>query len=145
MLTRTPRSLVGQVRATRISLLRAVRTGGAGPLVPGAHALYVSGTRTSLGRAVGYFTDRTPWHLRLHHIAKPKAFGANWAYIFPLAALASASIAQADARGSLGARVLAWAALSLQCVVACLVVVKMILHQRRVMQGREVWVDPLVA
>ena len=95
--------------------------------------------------AVRVPASAVPWHPRLHHIAKPKAFGANWAYIFPLAALASAAIEQADARGSRGARVLAWAAVSLQCVVGCLVVVKMILHQRRVMQGLEVWVDPLGA
>ena len=50
-----PRASVLYVRATRTSLLRAVRTRGAGQLAPGPHALYVRGTctpRTSLGRAV---------------------------------------------------------------------------------------------
>ena len=40
------------MRATRASLLRAVRTRGAGQLAPRRHALYIHRTRTSLGRAV---------------------------------------------------------------------------------------------
>ena len=49
-LTRAPRVSVLCVPATRTSLPRTVRTGGAGRLVPRAHVLYVRGTRTSLGR-----------------------------------------------------------------------------------------------
>eukprot|EP00964_Phaeocystis_antarctica_P069197 scaffold41997_cov72-Phaeocystis_antarctica.AAC.1 len=40
--------------------LRAVRTGGAGQLAPGPHALYVHRTRTSLGRAVRTAYRGTP-------------------------------------------------------------------------------------
>ena len=47
-----PGASVLYVRATRASLLRAVRTRGAGQLAPRRHALYVHRTRTSLGRAV---------------------------------------------------------------------------------------------
>ena len=46
-----PGASVLYVRATRTSLLHAVRTRGAGQLAPRRHALYVRGTRTSLGRA----------------------------------------------------------------------------------------------
>eukprot|EP00964_Phaeocystis_antarctica_P075460 scaffold46557_cov70-Phaeocystis_antarctica.AAC.2 len=53
MLTRVrPGASVLYVRATRASLLRAVRTRGAGQLAPRRHALYAHRTRTSLGRAV---------------------------------------------------------------------------------------------
>ena len=49
------------VRATRTSLLRAVRTGGAGQLAPGPHAQYVRGARvTSLGRTAFYRGTEAP-------------------------------------------------------------------------------------
>ena len=49
----------------RTSILRDVRTRGAGQLAPRRHALYVRGTRTSLGRAV-----RTAY--RGHHRRAPQ-------------------------------------------------------------------------
>ena len=57
-----PGASVLYVRATRTSLLHAVRTRGAGQLAPRRHALYVRGTRTSLGRA-----ERTMYHVPWHH------------------------------------------------------------------------------
>jgi len=62
VLTRTSRGhrTVLHVRATRGSLLRAVRTEGSGQLTTERrHALYVRRTRTGLGRAVPY---RVLWH-----------------------------------------------------------------------------------
>ena len=47
-----PGASVLYVRDTRISLLRAIRTKGAGQLALKRHALYVRRTRISLGRAV---------------------------------------------------------------------------------------------
>ena len=55
------------ILVTRTSLLRAVRTRGAGQLAPGPHARYVRTTRASPGRAV-----RTAYRVVHHRHATQK-------------------------------------------------------------------------
>ena len=41
--------------------------------------------------------------------AKPEVLGVYWAYIFPLAGMASAAVRAADSEGAAGAEGFAWA------------------------------------
>ena len=69
----TRASTVLSIRATRTSLLHAVRTRGAGQLAPRRHALYVRSTCTSLGRAV-----RTMYRCTTGRSSSPISSGRSW-------------------------------------------------------------------
>eukprot|EP00964_Phaeocystis_antarctica_P160055 scaffold131386_cov69-Phaeocystis_antarctica.AAC.2 len=71
-----PGAFVLYVRATRTSLLRAVRTRGAGQLAPSPHALHVRRTRTSLGRAVHAAHRGTPGR-HVHGLAEQQVVAAE--------------------------------------------------------------------
>jgi len=75
---------------------------------------------------------------------KPPTMGTYWAYVFPLASLASLLIRYADSVGSMSARVLAIVYISLATLALIIVLLRMTMHQILVMKGVERWEDPLV-
>jgi len=73
----------------------------------------------------------------------PELFGAYWAYVFPMAALATCSIKMAKTHDSYEAKVLAWACIALATFALFVVFCRMSWHQVGVMQGLHLWEDPL--
>ena len=75
---------------------------------------------------------------------KPVLLGTYWAYVFPLAAFATASVKYAAAEQTAAARVLAWGVVGLASITLILVFMRMSIHHVGVVRGKEAWGDPLV-
>lgn len=83
-------------------------------------------------------------------LAKPIVLGQYWAYVFPLAAFATAAIqqAQSGARGTAGdesvpAQLMAWVLVGMATCALGVVMARMSWHQMGVLRGSEVWGDPI--
>jgi len=74
----------------------------------------------------------------------PAVLGVYWAYIFPLAALASASARYAADEGTLGARILCYVLVTIAVLAVAVVLTRMTLHTVVVMKGKAVWGDPIM-
>ena len=72
-------------------------------------------------------------------VARPNVFGAYWAYVFPISALATSAVQNAVAEGTAGARGLAAALVGLATLTIAVVVVRMTLHHVQVRRGRAEW------
>lgn len=75
---------------------------------------------------------------------EPAFLGIYWAYVFPLAALATCGIANANAEKSDGAKVLAWILISISQAALLFVFCRMSFHCAMTASGRARWNDPLV-
>jgi tellurite resistance protein TehA-like permease len=83
-------------------------------------------------------------------LAKPVVLGQYWAYVFPLAAFATAAIqqAQSGARGTAGdesvpAQLMAWVLVGMATCALGVVMARMSWHHMGVLRGSEVWGDPI--
>ena len=74
---------------------------------------------------------------------EPDVFGAYWAYVFPLAALASCSVKMAVREDTQEAKALAWVLIIISQVGAVIVFCRMSWHHLQVTRGRAEWKDPL--
>ena len=74
----------------------------------------------------------------------PVVLGVYWAYIFPLAALASASAHYAANEGTLGARILCYVIVSIALLAVAIVSIRMTLHCACVLKGKAEWGDPII-
>ena len=74
----------------------------------------------------------------------PVVLGVYWAYIFPLAALASASAHYADDASTSGARILCYVFVSIALLAVVTVFTRMTLHFVVVLNGQAVWGDPII-
>ena len=82
---------------------------------------------------------------------KPAVLGTYWAYVFPLAALATCGVQQAGSgvpagRESFPAQVLAWVLVALASTMLVVVMLRLLNHHTRVLRvGEVVWEDPILA
>jgi len=74
---------------------------------------------------------------------RPAVLGAYWAYIFPPAALATATLRNSTMVGGTGADVFAMFFVSLATIALIVVVCRMCLHGIQCVRGNEDWSDPL--
>lgn len=75
----------------------------------------------------------------------PKVLGTYWAYVFPLAALATLAVGVAADRQTRSANALAAVCAALAVTVLLAVFVRMCVHLVSVARGRGTWTDPVVA
>lgn len=75
--------------------------------------------------------------------AKPNVFGAYWAYVFPMSALATAGVVYAEDAQTAGPKGLAVALVALAAVTIVVVFCRMSYHHLEVVTGRAVWREPL--
>jgi len=69
----------------------------------------------------------------------PTFLGLYWAYVFPLAALATSAIANAKEEDSATAHVLAWVLIVMAEIALLIVFVRMVMHMCQ--QGQVIWDD----
>ena len=74
----------------------------------------------------------------------PIVLGVYWAYIFPLAALASASAHYAADEGTWAARILCYVLVAIAVLALAIVATRMLLHTAVVMKGKAIWGDPIM-
>ncbi|KAJ1448429.1 voltage-dependent anion channel [Pelagophyceae sp. CCMP2097] len=77
-------------------------------------------------------------------LGAPSVLGVYWAYVFPLAALATAAVRAAEFDDSRGSRGLAWTLVALATATLILVAARMAAHCRAVAGGQKRWADPLL-
>ncbi|KAJ8602022.1 hypothetical protein CTAYLR_002790 [Chrysophaeum taylorii] len=77
-------------------------------------------------------------------LARPETLGVYWAYVFPLAALATASIRFASTYDTQVARILAWILVGVSTAAIITVSCRMSVHIYAVATGRAFWNDPLM-
>lgn len=75
---------------------------------------------------------------------KPSTLGVYWAYVFPLASVATAAVRYADTFDTRQARGLAWALVALATFALVVVFVRMSVHVSAVLRGHAFWSDPLM-
>lgn len=78
-------------------------------------------------------------------LQRPPVLGTYWAYVFPLAALATAMVRYASAMGTRVSRVLAQVGVVLSTIAVVIVYFRMYLHAFMVLRGKAVWGDPLLS
>lgn len=74
----------------------------------------------------------------------PPVLGIYWAYVFPLAALATAAVRYASATGTMASKILASGCILVSVFALAVVYVRMYYHAYMVVCGREQWGDPLI-
>jgi tellurite resistance protein TehA-like permease len=74
----------------------------------------------------------------------PKSFGAYWAYVFPLSALATSCIRYAIIRDSTTADIMAVVFMGVAIVALLVVLTRMVVHMILCFQEKERWEDPLL-
>jgi hypothetical protein len=67
----------------------------------------------------------------------------DWAYVFPLAAMATASVQYAATEDSVASHVMAWFFIVLASLALIFVFLRMSWHHVGVLRGKEVWGDPV--
>jgi hypothetical protein len=77
-------------------------------------------------------------------VRTPTVLGEYWAYVFPLTAVAIATVRYAADEGSVPAAVLAWAEVCIALLALCIVFARMSWHHLMVLRGKETWNDPLL-
>lgn len=75
---------------------------------------------------------------------RPSTLGVYWAYVFPLAALATAGLRFADVQDSNPAKILAWILLIVATLALVTVFCRMAIHLVHLTHGTAVWLDPLL-
>ena len=75
--------------------------------------------------------------------AKPAVFGVYWAYVFPMSALATAAIVNAEDAQTAGSKGLAVALVALAALTIVMVFCRMSYHHLEVITGQAVWREPL--
>jgi tellurite resistance protein len=72
-------------------------------------------------------------------LVKPVLFGTYWAYVFPLAAAATAAVSMANTKGSVVSRVVASVMVGIASLTLIVVFGRMCVHHYGVLLGKEVW------
>ena len=78
-------------------------------------------------------------------LQRPPVLGAYWAYVFPLAALATATVRYASVNTSMAAMVLAVVFVILSLLAVAIVLCRMLVHASWVLLRKAQWDDPLLS
>ena len=75
-------------------------------------------------------------------LAEPSVLGVYWAYVFPIAALATSAVANAEVEDSVLSKALAWILMAMALLSLLVVFCRMSYHHIKVMRGVAIWNDP---